>query len=79
VDAAIHGAGPLIADRLVRQVSAPVLWQDCVRKLIELGGTHFVEIGPGKVLSGLMRRIDRQQTSSNVEDPASLEALLREL
>ena len=79
VDAEIHGDGPAIVDRLVRQVSAPVLWQDCVRKLIELGGTHFVEIGPGKVLSGLMRRIDRQPASSNVEDPASLEALLREL
>lgn len=78
VDAEVHGDGPLIVDRLVRQVSAPVLWQDCVRKLIDLGGTHFVEIGPGKVLSGLMRRIDRQLASSNVEDPASLEALLRE-
>jgi [acyl-carrier-protein] S-malonyltransferase len=45
----------------------------CVRKLIELGATTFVEVGPGKVLTGLMRQIDRSQSAMNVEDQASLE------
>jgi [acyl-carrier-protein] S-malonyltransferase len=44
-----------------------------VRKLIELGAAAFVEVGPGKVLTGLMRQIDRSQTAMNVEDEASLE------
>ena len=47
--------------------------------LIELGGSRFVEIGPGKVLTGLMRRIDRDLPAANVEDPASLEAFQKGL
>ena len=79
VDAAVHGDGPAVARRLVQQVRSPVLWQGCVRKLIELGGRRFVEIGPGKVLTGLMRRIDRELPAANVEDPASLEAFQKGL
>ncbi len=60
-------------DCLIRQVTAPVRWVECIRLLINEGATTFVEIGPGKVLSGLLRQIDRSQASLNVEDSASLE------
>ncbi len=59
-------------DCLIRQVTAPVRWVESMRLLIQEGSTPFIEIGPGKVLSGLMRQIDRSQTVLNVEDAASL-------
>ncbi len=49
-------------EALIRQVSAPVLWDDVVRRLIADGARTFVEIGPGAVLSGLIRKIDRSVT-----------------
>ena len=58
-------------DCLIRQVTGPVRWVECIRLLVELGATHFFEIGPGRVLSGLMRQIDRTQTVLNVEDRTS--------
>ncbi len=61
---------------LVAQVTAPVRWVESMRKLIDSGVTEFVEVGPGKVLSGLLRQIDRGQRCVNVEDPASLEKAL---
>lgn len=60
-------------DCLIRQVTAPVRWVECIQLLIQEGATPFVEIGPGKVLSGLLRQIDRNQTVLNVEDVVSLE------
>lgn len=60
-------------DCLIRQVTAPVRWVECVQLLIREGATPFVEIGPGRVLSGLLRQIDRSQAALNVEDFASLE------
>jgi len=60
-------------DALIQQVTGAVQWLGCVRKLIELGANTFVEVGPGKVLTGLMRQIDRTQTAMNVEDEASLQ------
>jgi len=66
-------------DCLIRQVTGSVRWVECIELLIQQGATHFVEIGPGRVLSGLMRQIDRNQKSLNVEDPASLEKTLTEL
>jgi [acyl-carrier-protein] S-malonyltransferase len=60
-------------DALVRQVTGAVQWEACVRKLIQMGAGTFVEVGPGKVLTGLMRQIDRGQTALNVEDEASLQ------
>lgn len=60
-------------DCLIRQVTAPVRWVECMQLLIDQGATPFLEIGPGKVLSGLLRQIDRSQTALNVEDTASLE------
>jgi [acyl-carrier-protein] S-malonyltransferase len=71
IDAASKTAADPSRDALVRQVTGAVQWVGCVRKLIELGATTFVEVGPGKVLTGLMRQIDRSQTAMNVEDEAS--------
>ena len=64
-----------VKDLLVRQVSAPVRWEDSVRRMIVSGVTSFIEIGPGKVLSGLVKRIDKDVTTRNIEDTASLHAL----
>ncbi|MGO9337442.1 MAG: ACP S-malonyltransferase [Terracidiphilus sp.] len=66
-------------DALIRQVTGAVRWVDCVQSLIAVGATHFVEVGPGKVLCGLLKQIDPAQKSLNVEDKASLEATLAAL
>jgi [acyl-carrier-protein] S-malonyltransferase len=63
-----------LRDALVRQVSAPVRWVESMQFLIGQGVDTFVEAGPGKVLSGLMRQINRDVRMLNVEDAASLEA-----
>lgn len=63
-----------LRDALVRQVSAPVRWVDSMQWLIEQRVTTFVEVGPGKVLSGLMRQISRDVKTLNVEDAAGLAA-----
>jgi [acyl-carrier-protein] S-malonyltransferase len=63
-------------DALVRQVTGAVRWVDCMQSLISAGSELFVEVGPGKVLCGLLRQIDHAQKSLNVEDAASLEATL---
>jgi [acyl-carrier-protein] S-malonyltransferase len=63
-------------DALIRQVTGAVRWVDCMQSLVAAGPTHFIEVGPGKVLCGLLRQIDPSQKSLNVEDPASLEATL---
>ena len=64
---------------LLRQVPAPVRWEESMRKLIELGCDCFIEVGPGKVLAGLLRQIDRSVRALSVEDPASLEKTLAAL
>ncbi|MEW6182761.1 MAG: ACP S-malonyltransferase [Bacillota bacterium] len=64
---------------LVRQIYSPVLWEDGIRRLFQDGVRIFVEIGPGKVLSGLIRRIVPEAICCNVEDPASLDAAMRVL
>ena len=60
-------------DCLIRQVTAPVRWVECMRLLIQQEATPFVEIGPGKILSGLLRQIDSTQTALNVSDGESLD------
>ena len=64
-----------IKELLVRQVSAPVLWDASVQEMAALGVTSAVEIGPGKVLSGLVKRIAKDVVTANVEDIAGLKAL----
>jgi len=66
-------------DALIRQVTGAVRWVDCMQSLIAAGAELFVEVGPGKVLCGLLKQIDPAQKSLNVEDVASLEATLAAL
>jgi [acyl-carrier-protein] S-malonyltransferase len=79
VDARLITRGPDSRDCLIRQVTGPVRWVECIQLLIAQGATHFIEVGPGKVLSGLMRQIDRNQKAPNVEDSASLDKTLAAL
>jgi [acyl-carrier-protein] S-malonyltransferase len=79
VDARLITRGPDSRDCLIRQVTGSVRWAECIHLLIAHGATHFIEVGPGKVLSGLMRQIDRNQKALHVEDSASLEKTLTAL
>src|SRR6266550_1469612 len=79
VDARLVTRGPDSRDCLIRQVTGPVRWVECIQLLIAQGATHFIEVGPGKVLSGLMRQIDRNQKTLSVEDSASLDKTLSAL
>ena len=71
-DAAEIRSGDAIAGSLSRQVCSPVRWTESIQKLISAGVQLFVEVGPGKVLCGLIRQIDRTVRTANVEDPQSL-------
>ena len=73
VDAAVITAGREARESLVRQVANSVRWSDSVKVLLDLGVTRFVEIGPGKVLSGLIRQADRTCEVLNIENPETLE------
>ncbi len=66
--------GAAARDALVRQVSSPVRWLESMELLIREGVDTFVEVGPGKVLTGLMRQISREVKCFNVEDAASLKS-----
>ena len=71
--------GVRVVDVLVRQVTAPVRWEEVVTRLVKEGARIFIEVGPGKVLSGLIRRISPEVRVLNVEDQASLDATLKAL
>ena len=79
VDAESIATGDEAREALIRQVTAPVRWLDSIHEMIESGVTIFVEVGPGKVLSGLMRQIDRSVRSLNVEDAPSLRAAIEKI
>lgn len=64
-----------VAALLVNQVSAPVRWQESVQVMLDMGVERFVEIGPGKVLAGLVKRMARQATVQNMQDSADIRAL----
>ena len=66
-------------DALIRQVTGAVRWVDCVQSLEGAGADMFIEVGPGKVLCGLLKQIDPELKSLNVEDAASFEKTLAEL
>jgi [acyl-carrier-protein] S-malonyltransferase len=76
VDVAIESDSAAIKDALVRQAAAPVRWVESVQKMSALGITRVIECGPGKVLSGLVKRIDTQLSADAINDQASLEAIL---
>jgi len=65
-----------IRDLLVEQVTAPVRWRECVLYMRDQGVDRLTEIGAGKILTGLARRIDRDLAAQSVQDPAGVEAFL---
>jgi [acyl-carrier-protein] S-malonyltransferase len=79
VDAAPITEAASARDALVRQVTGAVKWEQSVQRIVGLGVGRFVEVGPGKVLWGLMRQIDRSKTCLNVGDEASLRKSLEQL
>ena len=72
VDAAVNTDSSLVCDKLTRQVSSPVRWLQTVENLSASGVEKFVEIGPGKVLTGLVRQINREVVYANIENSESL-------
>jgi [acyl-carrier-protein] S-malonyltransferase len=79
VDAEAITTGDEARESLIRQVTSPVRWLDSIREMIEAGVSVFVEVGPGKVLCGLLRQIDRSVRALNVEDAASLNAAMEKI
>ena len=79
VDAEIITTGDEARDALIRQVTLPVRWEQSIHALIEEGVTSFIEVGPSRVLSGLLRQIDRSVHCTNVEDEKSLATALEKL
>lgn len=74
VEAAPNQDGGRVRELLVQQVCAPVRWEQSVQTMISQGVTRFVEIGPGKVLTGLVKRINKEMTLVNIEDAAGVKA-----
>jgi [acyl-carrier-protein] S-malonyltransferase len=70
----LHGSPDEIRRLMVRQVTSSVRWVSCVRTLQQAGIRRYVECGPGKVLTGLVRRIDKEAAVHNIQDRSSLEA-----
>jgi len=68
-----------IQDLLIQQLYSPVRWMESVQKLIDLGVTTFVEVGPGKVLSGLIKKINREAVTHAVGDLESLQEVVQHL
>ncbi len=75
VDAEVRRDAASSIEALIRQVSAPVRWEDSVRRLASEGVTAYVEVGPGTVLSGLIRKIAREATILNLDAPDGLAAI----
>jgi [acyl-carrier-protein] S-malonyltransferase len=76
VDASPIGTATAVRNALIRQVSSPVRWVESVQKMVSMGVRRFVEVGPGNVLTGLIRRIDPSVEVINVSDVPSIEAFL---
>ena len=74
-----YGAATEIQSLLVRQVRSSVRWEESMRCLLGQGFTRFIELGPGKALSGFMKRIDKNAQMLNVADVASLEETVKAL
>jgi [acyl-carrier-protein] S-malonyltransferase len=79
VDVSIESEPRRIADALARQAASPVRWADTIRKMSDLGATHVVECGPGRVLSGLTKRIAPNLESLAVNDTATIAGTLTSL
>jgi [acyl-carrier-protein] S-malonyltransferase len=75
VEAEVNTSKERTKGLLVAQVSSPVRWEESMRKMIEKGVEKILEIGPGKVLSGLMKRIDPRIETGNLEDLQTLKKI----
>lgn len=75
VTAVPYGAGDAVAEVLIRQITAPVRWEESIRAMRAAGADAFVEVGPGTVLSGLLRRIEKGAASAAFCGPADLEGV----
>ncbi|MBI2152365.1 MAG: ACP S-malonyltransferase [Candidatus Rokubacteria bacterium] len=79
VDAGLTTSAEEVVPFLIRQVASPVRWTECVQRMVREGATTFVEVGPGRVLTGLLKRIAEGARGYAVEDPESLEKVLKEV
>jgi [acyl-carrier-protein] S-malonyltransferase len=75
VTAAPYDPGETVAEVLIRQITSPVRWEESVRTMLGLGVTAFIEVGPGKVLSGLVQRIEKDALTTGICGPADLSAV----
>jgi [acyl-carrier-protein] S-malonyltransferase len=75
VEAVPNADASRVKDLLVTQVSSPVRWDESVRAMVGLGVKRFIEIGPGKVLAGLVKRIDKEVEAQSFSDVAGLRSL----
>ena len=78
VDARIHDSTDAIRDALVRQLYLPVQWTGCVQALAARGVTRIAECGPGKVLAGLVKRIDKSLDARAIGTPGEFETAMEE-
>ena len=76
INAEYYQTADKIADGLINQLTCPILWQKCMERLIDDGVEKFYEIGPGRVLTGLMRRINRKIKVANISTLKAIEELL---
>lgn len=79
VSADVMSSAAEIKEKLIEQLYSPVLWEDSVQKMIDLGVDTFIEIGPGKVLSGLIKKIDRSVKVYSVSDEESCQTVINAL
>ena len=79
VNADFAREGKIVKELLVKQVNSPVLWEDCIKKMVDSGVDTFVEVGPGKVLSSFVKKIDKTLKVTNVENTQSLYSTLEKL
>jgi [acyl-carrier-protein] S-malonyltransferase len=77
IDAEYYRTAIGVTEGLTRQLTSAILWQRCMERLLADGVEEFYEIGPGRVLTGLMKRISRKTKVTNISDLGSLEALIR--
>ncbi len=79
VDAGLTTSAAEVVPFLIRQVASPVRWMECVERMVREGATTFIEVGPGRVLTGLLKRITEAARGFAVEDPESLDKALAAL
>ena len=79
VEAKPYSEAERVKELLVAQISSPVLWEASVKEMIALGVTSVVEVGPGKVLSGLVKKIDKNLALNNFDDLAGFKAFIGEV